>query len=97
MTSADTDPYRLTAADDPPGTRSPGTRAPDRQSPGTQSPAVSRGDVVRTLLWTVLVISAATNMMASYAAAGIWLNLASGLVTLLSAGTLVARKLRGRR
>ncbi|GGZ88106.1 hypothetical protein [Streptomyces bluensis] len=92
MTSAHTDPYRLTATDDSPGTQSPGT-----QSPGTQSPAVSRGDVVRTLLWTVLVISAAVNLMASYAAAGIWLNLASGLVTLLSAGTLVARKLRGRR
>lgn len=76
------DPYRFAAAD---------------TLPGTQPPAVSRADVVRTLLWTVLVISAATNMVASYAAAGIWLNLASGLVTLLSAGTLVARKLRGRR
>ncbi len=77
-----TDSYRPTAVD---------------TSVGTASPAVSRGDVVRTLLWTLVVISSVANMVASYASADVWVHLACGIVTAVCAGTLVARGLRGRR
>ena len=61
------------------------------------STGVSRGDVVRTLLWSVVVISAVANTVASYGGSGTALHLASGIVTVLAAGTLVVRSLRGRR
>lgn len=80
---ATTDPYRLTAPAD-------GTHE-------TSSPAVTSGAVVRTLLWILVVISAVSNMAASYAHADTWVHLTCGVVTLLCAGTLVVRKLRGRR
>ncbi|GAA2580677.1 MULTISPECIES: hypothetical protein [Streptomyces] len=59
--------------------------------------AVSRGDVLRTLLWAVVVISVVANTVASFADASVVVHLASGLVTVLAAGTLVLRGLRGRR
>ncbi|MEW2401679.1 hypothetical protein [Streptomyces sp. NPDC046862] len=68
------------------------TGAPDDSPSG-----VSRSDVVRALLWTVLVISVVANTVASYGDAGLGVHLACGGVTALCAGTLVARKLRGRR
>jgi hypothetical protein len=58
---------------------------------------VSRGDVVRTLLWAVVVISAVANTAASFGGSGAAVHLAFGVVTVLSAGTLVVRSLRGRR
>jgi hypothetical protein len=84
------DPYRLTTipADGTHGTH--GTH-------GTTEVALSRGDVVRTLLWSVAVISAVANMAASYGDAATWVHLVCGAVTVLSAGTLVVRNLRGRR
>ncbi|CAM5268830.1 putative protein OS=Streptomyces tendae OX=1932 GN=GUR47_20380 PE=4 SV=1 [Streptomyces tendae] len=78
------DPYRL-------GT--PQTAPADDAGPG----AVSRGDLLRTLLWTVVVLSAVANMALSFTGAAAPLHLASGLVTVLAAGTLVVRALRGRR
>ncbi|MEV6588231.1 hypothetical protein [Streptomyces acidicola] len=81
-TDTDADPYRLTAAD---------------STPGTASPAVSRGDVARTLLWILLVISVAANTVASIGGADLWVHLACGVVTALCAGTLAVRGLRGRR
>ncbi|MEV6883001.1 MULTISPECIES: hypothetical protein [unclassified Streptomyces] len=78
------DPYRL-------GT--PQAAPADGDGPG----AVSRGDLLRTLLWTVVVLSAVANMALSFAGAATPLHLASGLVTVLAAGTLVVRALRGRR
>ncbi|NDZ72701.1 hypothetical protein G3I36_16810 [Streptomyces sp. SID10362] len=59
--------------------------------------AVSRGDVLRTLLWAVVVLSAVANMALSFAGAATPLHLATGVVTVLAAGTLVVRALRGRR
>jgi len=64
---------------------------------GAPSPALTRGEVVRTLLWIVVVISAVSNMAASYGNADTWVHLACGAVTVLGAGTLVVRNLRGRR
>ncbi|MFR0355220.1 hypothetical protein [Streptomyces sediminimaris] len=77
-----TDPHPLTSAD---------------TAPGTSSPALSRGDVFRALLWITVVISALANMVASFDGADTWVHLVCGAVTVLCAGTLVVRNLRGRR
>jgi hypothetical protein len=77
-----TDPYRLTSVD---------------AAPDASSPALSRGEIVRALLWIVVVISAVANMAASYGDADTWVHLLCGGVTVLSAGTLVVRNMRGRR
>ncbi|MEQ6022266.1 divalent metal cation transporter [Streptomyces sp. NPDC048405] len=66
-------------------------------APGDGPGAVSRGDVLRTLLWAVVVLSAVANMALSFAGAATPLHLATGVVTVLAAGTLVVRALRGRR
>ncbi|MFF4347361.1 hypothetical protein [Streptomyces sp. NPDC001530] len=55
------------------------------------------GEIARTLLWAVVVISAVANMAASYGGAGTWVHLACGAVTVFCGGTLVVRNLRGRR
>jgi hypothetical protein len=55
------------------------------------------GDIARTLLWIVVVASALTNMAASFGGADTWVHLVCGAVTVLCAGTLVVRNLRGRR
>ncbi|WP_327345208.1 hypothetical protein [Streptomyces europaeiscabiei] len=78
-----TDPYRLTTPADGTHEASP--------------PAVTGGEVVRTLLWILVVVSAVANSAATYAEADTWVHLACGVVTLLGAGTLVVRHLRGRR
>ncbi|MEV7220134.1 divalent metal cation transporter [Streptomyces sp. V17-9] len=78
------DPYRLGA---------PRAASASGDGPG----AVSRGDVLRTLLWAVVVLSAVANMALSFAGAATPLHLATGVVTVLAAGTLVVRALRGRR
>ncbi|MGP2439349.1 hypothetical protein [Streptomyces sp. JW3] len=76
------DPYRLTDA---------GAGDDDRTA------GVSRSDLVRTLLWAVVVLSAVTNMAVSYGDTPVAVNLACGVVTVLAAGTLAVRGLRGRR
>ncbi|OQR60898.1 hypothetical protein B6E66_27065 [Streptomyces maremycinicus] len=58
---------------------------------------LSSGDIVRTLLWMVVVTSALANMAASFGGADTWVHLVCGAVTVLCAGTLVVRNLRGRR
>ncbi|MFE4965735.1 hypothetical protein [Streptomyces sp. NPDC056660] len=67
----------------------------------TSPPPVGRpgggADLVRVLLWSLLVLSAGANMATSYGGVPVWTHVACGVVTLLSAGTLVARRLRGRR
>ncbi|MFE6824985.1 hypothetical protein [Streptomyces sp. NPDC057690] len=65
----------------------------------TPDPAdrLSSGDIARTLLWMVVVASAVTNMAASFGGADTWVHLVCGAVTVLCAGTLVVRNLRGRR
>ncbi|MFG2680370.1 hypothetical protein [Streptomyces sp. NPDC048392] len=75
------DPYRLSTP----------------RTPGDGPDAVSRGDVLRTVLWAVVVVSAVANMAASLAGAPTAVHLASGVVTVLAAGSLVVRGLRGRR
>ncbi|GAA4985903.1 hypothetical protein [Streptomyces hyderabadensis] len=82
------DPYRLDVPQAVP------TAAP---APGDGPGAVSRGDVLRTLLWAVVVLSAVANMALSFTGAAAPLHLASGVVTVLAAGALVVRGLRGRR
>lgn len=84
------DPYRLGMP------RAVPTAAP-APAPGDGPGAVSRGDVLRTLLWAVVVLSAVANMALSFTGAATALHLASGVVTVLAAGTLVVRGLRGRR
>lgn len=58
---------------------------------------VTRSDLLRALLWAVVVLSAVANMATSYDNAPAWITLACGLVTVLAAGTLVVRNLSGRR
>jgi hypothetical protein len=80
---ATTDPYRLTTPAD-------GTHE-------ASSPAVTGGEVVRTLLWILVVAGAVANTAATYTEADTWVHLACGAVTLFGAGTLAVRHLRGRR
>ncbi|MFC8197338.1 hypothetical protein ACFWBR_24670 [Streptomyces sp. NPDC060006] len=76
------DPYRLTS----------GVESTD---PATTD--VTRNDVVRTVLWLVLVVSTVGNMVASYGATSTAIHLACGVVTALCVTALVTRQLRGRR
>ncbi|MEV5841079.1 hypothetical protein AB0M32_03805 [Streptomyces sp. NPDC051985] len=76
-----TDPYRFASPPPPPPAADPARGA----------------DLTRTLLWSLLVLSAAANMATSYGDVTPWANVACGAVTLLSAGALVVRRLRGRR
>ena len=63
----------------------------------TPSATMTRGDVARALLWTLVVLSAVANMAASFGEANTWVHLACGAVTVLCGGTLVVRNLRGRK
>ncbi|MGV9849431.1 hypothetical protein ACWDWU_11705 [Streptomyces sp. NPDC003442] len=65
----------------------------------TPEPAdrLSSGDIARTVLWMVVVASALTNMATSFGGADTWVHLVCGAITVLCAGTLVVRNLRGRR
>ncbi|MBB4689513.1 hypothetical protein [Amycolatopsis jiangsuensis] len=55
---------------------------------------VSRGSVVRTLLWALLVISVLANMVASFIDVPTWPHLACGLVTAACATALLVTRLR---
>ncbi|MFF3736020.1 hypothetical protein [Streptomyces sp. NPDC002566] len=55
------------------------------------------GDIVRTLLWTAVVAGALANVAASFGGADTWVHLVCGAITVLCAGTLAVRNLRGRR
>ncbi|NUK24156.1 hypothetical protein [Streptomyces lunaelactis] len=87
---ASTDPYRLTISTESPHSTSPGTG-------GTGGTGVTGADVLRTLLWLVLVISAIGNSVASYGGATTQIHLAFGTVTALCVVALVAQRLRRRR
>ena len=63
----------------------------------TAPPGVSRADLVRFLLWLLLVLSVVANTVASSAGAGLGTHLACGAVTALTAAVLVVRRLKGRR
>ncbi|MFF0095139.1 hypothetical protein ACFYSF_35120 [Streptomyces canus] len=66
--------------------------------PPAEGPAgVSRGEILRSVLWAVVVLSTVANMAASYGGARTWVHLLCGVVTVLCAGTLVVRNLRGRK
>ena len=54
-------------------------------------------DVLRAVLWVVLVVSMVGNTVVSYTGAGVGVHLAFGLVTLACATTLLVRHLRSRR
>lgn len=83
---ATTDPFRLGApADGPHGTY------------GASEPALPRGEVVRTLLWILVVVSAVANTVATYAEAATWVHLTCGVVSLFGVVTLAVCHLRGRR
>ncbi|MER7050942.1 MULTISPECIES: hypothetical protein [unclassified Streptomyces] len=77
------DPYRLSTT--------------PTHTPAEGPDAVSRGNVLRTLLWAVVVVSVVANTAASIAGAGTVVHLACGVVTVLAAGTLVLRGLGRRR
>ncbi|WP_105971644.1 hypothetical protein [Streptomyces geranii] len=62
-----------------------------------QLPAPTRADLVRGLLWSLVVASAVANMAASFGGTHTWVSLCCGAVTVLCGGTLVVRSLRGRR
>ncbi|MBE4733396.1 MULTISPECIES: hypothetical protein [Streptomyces] len=88
---ATTDPYRLSVHD----AHHVAHRDAHHEDP---APAVPRAEVTRILLWLILVISAVANMVVSYAAVGVAVNLACGAVTGLAATALVVRRLKaGRR
>jgi hypothetical protein len=59
--------------------------------------ALGRADLVRFLLWLLLVLGVVANTVASYAGAGLGVHLACGAVTGVTAAVLVVRRLKGRR
>ncbi|MEV0910211.1 hypothetical protein [Streptomyces hokutonensis] len=69
------------------------------QNTTTPDPAdrIGTGDIARALLWIAVVASALANMAASFGGADTWVHLLCGAVTVLCAGTLVVRNLRGGR
>ncbi|WP_086796855.1 hypothetical protein [Streptomyces caniscabiei] len=91
---ATTDPYRLSVHDAHHVAHRDARRDAYHEAP---APAVTRGEVTRVLLWLILVISAVANMVVSYAALGVAVNLACGSVTGLAATALVVRRLKGGR
>ncbi|GAA4796553.1 hypothetical protein [Streptomyces ziwulingensis] len=84
------DPYRLTGDGDGDGDGGDGG---DRPS----SPGLAPGEILRALLWTLVVLSAVANTVVSATGAGTWAQLACGAVTVVCGGALVVRHLRGRR
>ncbi|MEW2547018.1 hypothetical protein AB0910_14775 [Streptomyces sp. NPDC047002] len=58
---------------------------------------VTRDAVLRVLLWTVVVVSVATNAIASYGGPHTATHLVCGLISLAGASALVTRALRRRR
>ncbi|WP_045561949.1 hypothetical protein [Streptomyces sp. FxanaA7] len=92
---ATTDPYRLSVHDAHHVAHHGAHHPAHHDDP---APAVPRAEVTRILLWLILVISAVANMVVSYAAVGVAVNLACGAVTGLAATALVVRRLKaGRR
>ncbi|MET7654714.1 MULTISPECIES: hypothetical protein [unclassified Streptomyces] len=63
----------------------------------TDPDRLTGGEIARTLLWAMVVMSAVANMSASFGGADTWVHLVCGAVTVLGAGTLVVRNVRGRR
>lgn len=61
---------------------------------GTAAPGVSRGQVLRTLLWTVLVAGAVANTVASFVGADAQVHLVCGAVTAVCGGILIVGRLR---
>jgi hypothetical protein len=76
-----TDPYRLTTP-----------AAAERGAPG-----LTRAGLIRPLAWTVLVVSAAGNSVASAAHLPIGIPIGLGLVTLASIAVLVVHRVRSAR
>ncbi|MEC3995408.1 hypothetical protein VSR01_18470 [Actinacidiphila sp. DG2A-62] len=89
------DPYRLS------GPAAPASGSGSGTSSGTAGAApdrgAGRGEVARSALWVLVVLSAVANTAASYTGAATWVHLVCGAVTALGGGVLVVRKLRGRR
>jgi hypothetical protein len=66
-------------------------------NPSPEAPAgTSRSDLLRTVLWAVLVVGAVGNMIASAAAASLLVHLALGAVSALALAGLVAQWTRTR-
>jgi hypothetical protein len=65
-------------------------------TPPDPADRIGSGDIARTLLWTVVVAGVLANMAASFGGAATWVHLVCGAVTVLCAGTLAVRNLRGR-
>lgn len=63
----------------------------------THADSLTRGEIARTLLWSVVVISAVSNTAASLGGAHTRVHLLCGIVTVLCGGALAVRGLRGRR
>lgn len=97
------DPYRLSDPDTDAGTAASSAAYSLGSTPGPGSAGaapdrgVGRGEVARSALWVLVVLSAVANTAASYAGAATWVHLVCGAVTALGGGVLVVRKLRGRR
>lgn len=65
----------------------------------SRTPAASADaprDGVRPVLWLVLIVSAAANVVASTAVGNLWVSSAFGAVALACAGVLIGRHYRNR-
>ncbi|MER6162541.1 hypothetical protein ABT147_44865 [Streptomyces sp. NPDC001868] len=63
----------------------------------TRTDSLTRGEIARTLLCSVVVISAVSSTAASLGGADTRVHLLCGIVTVLCGGALAVRGLRGRR
>jgi hypothetical protein len=76
------DPYRLTG---------------DTENPHQATSDGSPVDVMQTLIWVLLVVSAVANAVTSFGGVPIWIHLGAGLVTAFCVAALIALYLRRRR
>lgn len=76
------DPYRLTEASD---------------DLGTVPPTTARSGVVRPLLWLVLVVSIAANVVSSAIGVNVFIGSGFGLIALASGVALIVHHYRLRR
>ncbi|GAB2946987.1 hypothetical protein GCM10027280_39760 [Micromonospora polyrhachis] len=79
------DPYRLSETSE------------TSEPPGAVPPAESRGTVVRPLLWLVLVVSIAANVVSSAIGVNVFIGSGFGLVALASGVALIVHHYRRRR
>ncbi|WP_222195982.1 hypothetical protein [Modestobacter italicus] len=67
-----------------------------RTDPASTEPAAPRGNPLRALLWTLLVLSVAANTITSFGVVPLAVSIGLGVVTAATGITLISLHVRGR-